>query len=434
MVFVSTIFNVPRTPKPRNLGGSVVMEPLKIRNFRLLFFAQATSTSGSFMQDVAQAWLVLQLSHDYTALGVVVAFQYVPMLFFGAWGGVFSDRFDRRRLLFATDALGGVLALILAVLVLTNSVQIWQIYLLAILLGFANLVNQPAGQSILGELVGEDLLTRAVGLTVSLVSLARVVGPIVAGIVLATLGFGACFLVNAATFAVSLACLAAMRPAEMYPAVHIPREHRQVRAALSHVWATHNLKITLILLVIMGIFCFNFAITLAVLGKGAFGVDEAGFAVLFACWGFGGGFGSLLAARKSSPDLKRLGWIGVLFGFSVLVMAVCPTLTEAAAVSVIVGVLTFWFVSMSADLLQVSSRPEMRGRVMALWFVVLWGSYPIGSPLMTWAANSAGPRAPLVLCGAVATAACGSWLFWAHFREHGHALAGRPGDAGTPDQ
>ena len=393
-----------------------MIEALRIRNFRLLFISQGTSTSGSYMQDIAQAWLVLHISHDYTALGLVVAFQYLPMLFFGAWGGVFSDRFDRRRLLFATDALGGALALILAVLVLTDSVHLWQIYLLALLLGFANLVNQPAGQSILGEIVGEDLLTRAVGLTVSLVSIARVIGPVVAGILLTTLGFGVCFLVNAATFVVSLVCLAAIRPREMYPVAHIPRQQGQVRAALSHVWETHNLKITLILLVVMGIFCFNFTITMAVLGKGAFGVGPAGFAFLFACWGFGGGFGSLLAARGSDPDLKRLGWVGVLFGISVLAMSACPTLVEAAGVSVIVGVLTFWFVSMSADLLQLSSRPEMRGRVMSFWFVVLWGSYPIGSPLMTWAANSAGPRAPLVLCGAVAVASCGVCLLWDRHR------------------
>jgi len=394
------------------------MGPLKVRNFRLLFIAHGISTSGSFMQDIVQAWLVLHLSHSYMDLGLVVCLQYLPMLFFGAWGGVFADRFDRRRLLFMTDAVGGVLALTLAILVLTNSVHLWEIYVLALLVGCTSLVNEPAGQSILGELVGEDLLPKAVGLIVSLVSIARVVGPIAAGILLATVGYGPCFIVNAATYLVSLACLAAIRPAEMFSVAHISRQHGQVREGLRHVRENQNLRVTLILLAIMGIFCFNFIVTLSVLAKGALSLESAGVAILFAAWGLGGGFGSLLAARKSTPDLRRLGWLGVLFGVSVLVLAASPTLAVAAGISTGVGVLTFWFVSSSADLLQVWSQPEMRGRVMALWFVVLWGSYPIGSPLMTWVAENEGPRAPLVLCGVAAVVSCGTWLLWAHRHPH----------------
>ncbi len=397
------------------------MEALRVRNFRLLFISQGVSISGSIMQDIAQAWLVLQITSDYTALGFLLAFQYLPMLLFGEWGGVFADRFDRRRLLFATDVVGGVLALILAALVITNTVHLWEIYILALVLGFTNLINQPAGQSILGQLVGENLLTGAVGLSLSLLSVARVIGPIAAGVLLAISGFSVCFLLNAASFGVSLLCLAAIRPADMYPVTQIPRQPGQVRDGLVYVWTTHNLKITLILLAIMGVFCFNFTITLGVLGHGAFGVGPAGFALLFACWGFGGGLGSLLVARQSIPNLNRLGWGGVLFGLSVLALAASPSLMIAGGLSLIVGVLTFWFVSASADLLQVSSRPEMRGRVMALWFVVLWGSFPIGSPLMTWVANVAGPRAPLVVCAAVALVSCGTWLVWTRFQAYEHA-------------
>ncbi len=402
------------------------MEPLRVRNFRLLLISQGISVAGSLLQDVAVVWLVLHLTHGYTALGLVVAFQFAPMLAFGAWGGVLSDRFDRRRLLFVTDAVGGVLALILAILVFTNAVEVWEIYLLALLLGFATLVNQPAGQSILGELVGEDLLPKAIGLTLSSYIVAKGVGSIAGGILVATVGFGPCFLVNAATFLVSLACLAAIRPAEMHPVAQVPHQRTQVRSGLRYVWATHNVKITLLLLSIMGILCFNFTINLAALSKGAFAAGPAGFAILFACWGIGGGAGSLLAARKSTPDLNRLGWLGVLFGVSSLALAAAPTLIVADGVSVIVGVLTFWVVAASAELLQVSSRPEMRGRVMALWVVVVWGSFAIGSPLMSWVANSAGPRAPLVVCGVAALASCGIWLLWARHQvhEHEHELPG----------
>ena len=401
-----------------------MIEALRVRNYRLLFISQGVSIIGSSMQDIAQAWLVIKLTDDFTALGFVIAFQYLPMLLFGAWGGVFADRFDRRRLLLATDALGGLLALILAILVVTDSVHLWQIYLLALLLGFANLVNQPAGQSILGQLVGEDLLTKAVGLTMSSFSVARVIGPVIAGVLLATVGFGVCFFLNALTYVVSLAYLAAMRRSEMNPVARIPREHGQVRAGLRYVWGTHNLKVTVCLLAVMGIFCFNFVVTLAALARGAFATGPGGFAFLFASFGVGGGIGSLLAARRSNPDLNRLGWIGVLFGVSVLVLAISPMLIVADVVSVISGVLAFWFVSASADLLQVTSRPEMRGRVMALWFVALWGSFPIGSPLMSWIANSAGPRFPLVVCGAVAMASCGIWLLWARHQDHVHVHAG----------
>ncbi len=316
-----------------------------------------------------------------------------------------------------TDAVGGTLALTLTILAFTNSVHIWEVYALALLLGIANLVNQPAGQSILGELVGEDLLTTAVGLSVSLLSIARIIGPIFAAVLLATSGFGACFLLNTGTFVVSLVCLAAMRSHEMYSVVHVPRAHGQIRASLRYVGGNHTLKITLVLLLMMGIFCFNFTTMLPVLCKGAFGAGPVGFASIFAFWGFGGALGSLVASRKYTPELNRLGWLGVLFGISVLILAVSPTLAVADGVSLLIGMLLFWFLAVSADLLQVSARADMRGRVMALWVIVLWGSNPIGGAVVAWAANTSGPRAPLVVCGAVAVALCGIPVLWARRRE-----------------
>ena len=398
------------------LGVLAVMEALKVRNFRLLFISQGISVTGTSLQDVAQAWLVLQLSSDYTALGIVVAFQYLPMLLFGAWGGEIVDRFDRRRLLFVTDAFGGLLALILAILVISHSVQLWHIYVLALCVGFVNLINQPAGQSILGQLVGEKLLIRAVDLTLSAFSISRVVGPILAGLLLETVGFGVCFVVNAASYLVSLGFLAAIRPAEMYPVSAIARQRGQVRAGLAYVRSSPNLRITLILVAVIGIFVFNYQFNLATLAKGTFGTGPSGFALLFSCFGVGGGIGSLLAGRKSAPNLTRLGGIGILLGVGTFALAASPNLVVAAGLSLLAGVVAYWFVSTSADLLQVTSHPEMRGRVMALWFIGVVGSFAIGSPFTSWVANMAGPRASLAVSGAVALASCGIVILWARHR------------------
>ncbi len=389
---------------------------LRLRNYRLLFVSQGVSLTGTSLQDVAQAWLVLQLSNNYLSLGLVVALQYLPVLIFGAAAGEVADRLNKRRILQVTDAAGGILALVLAVLVVTGTVRVWQVDVLAFLLGITNLLNQPAGQSITVEVVGEELLTNAVGLNMMEFNVSRTVGPLLAGVLLYTVGFSVCFFVNAASYGISLVCLAAMRTAELHPSKPTARGPGHIRDGLRYVWATPKLRTTLILMGVVGVFTFNFPVTLALLGKETFGNGPVGFTLLFSCLGIGGIIGSLLVASHRSVAMDGLERIGLAFGALVLLVAALPWGWTITLACVVMGVAAFGFSTSGGAILQGASRPDMRGRVMALWLVALIGSFPIGAPMASWVAQTAGPRAPLVLGGVVCIAVCAAYLAFDKYR------------------
>lgn len=399
---------------------------LHIRNYRLLFASQGVSLTGTSMQNIAQAYLVLHLTNDYLAMGLVVALQYLPVLIFGAAAGVVADRFNKRRILQLTDSASAVVALFLAVLVATGSVRVWQVYVLAFLLGMTNMLNQPAVQSFNVEVVGQELVTNAVGLNMMELNVSRTLGPLLAGVLLYAAGFSACFFINAASYWISLACLAAMRIADLHPSKPAAREHGQVRAGLRYVWATPKLRTTLFLMAVVGVFTFNFPVTLPLLGKEIFADGPLGFTLLFSCFGVGGMIGSLLVASHRSAGTAGLEWIGIAFGALVLLVAAMPWGWAAALACVIMGVAAFGFASTAGAILQGAARPDMRGRVMALWLVAVIGSFPIGAPLMSWVAKRTGARGSLVLGGVVCIVVCCAYLV------HDRVRAARSPEIVTP--
>ncbi|MEI8130070.1 MAG: MFS transporter [bacterium] len=372
---------------------------LKIYNFRLYFFSQAISLSGTWMQVIGQSWLVLKITGSGTALGVVTALQFLPVLVFGAWGGVLADRFNKRKLLYFTQSISALLALILWILVLTGNAHLWAIELLALALGFVNAVDSPTRQVFISEMVGTDYLNNAVSVNSLQVNLARVVGPAIAGIIIATLGIGACFFVNAISFIPVVIALVMMREHELHVADRIKTVRGQVREGLRYVRATPALRDTLIMMAIIGTLAYEFTVVVPLFAQFTLHGDAGTYALLNTAIGIGSMIGGFYTAQFKKITQKMIYTAAFLFGLSMFVVASMPTLTTAFFAMIVTGFFSISFLSRSNSLLQIESSPEMRGRVMALWAVAFLGSTPIGGPIIGWVSQVLGPRYGLVVGG-----------------------------------
>ena len=380
---------------------------LRVRNYRLYFVGQIVSLSGTWMQSVAQAWLVLKLTGSGVALGIVTALQFLPILLAGPWGGVVADRVDKRRLVAVTQNVAGLLALALGVLTVTGVVSLWQVYLIAFLLGCVNLVDMPARQSFVMEMVGREDLPNAVSLNSVVVNAARIVGPAVAGLLIATVGIGICFLLNAASYIAVIMAFVAMRPAELFRGIPVPRKKGQLREGLRYVWSHEELRVPLLLMAVVGTLAYNFSVVFPLLVRETFHSGAGTYGVLYSVMGAGAVVGGLLVASRSSATRPLLAVATFAFGATLLVAAVMPQLWAEVVVMLPVGAASTAFIATSNALLQLGSSAEMRGRVMALFSVVFLGSTPIGGPLIGWIAEAGGPRAALGV-GAIATLAVGA--------------------------
>ncbi len=386
---------------------------LRTRNYRLYFIAQLISVSGTWMQSVAQAWLVLHLSGSGVDLGIVVGLQFLPMLLFGPVGGLVADRVNKRRLLYFTQAAGGVLALVLGSLVVSDMVQLWQVYVLAVLLGVVNVFDNPARQTFVMEMVGRDDLPNAVSLNTVVMNASRVVGPAIGGVVIVVFGLGVCFFVNAVSYVAVLIGLSMMRSAELHPTGEVVRAKGQIRDGFRYVWRTPALRNTLLAVAIIGIFAYNFTVTLALLAKDTFHGGAGTYSLLTACMGIGAVVGGLIAAHRSRPTPRLLQVLALVFGGLLAAVALAPTLTVAAVCIVFMGAASIGFIATANASLQLGADPAMRGRVMALYAMGFLGSTPIGAPLVGAIAEWTNPRVAL-LCGAVATVAAAGVLMWRH--------------------
>jgi MFS family permease len=386
---------------------------LRIRNFRLFFTAQLISVSGTWMQSVAQAWLVLHLTGSGVALGIVVGLQFLPMLVLGPFGGLVADRADKRRLLFATQTAGGVLALALGLLVVTDTVVLWQVYLLAGLLGVVNLFDNPARQTFMIEMVGRDDLPNAVSLNAVVMNASRVVGPAIGGVIITVFGLGVCFFVNAASYVAVIVGLAMMRTAELHPTDPVVRARGQVREGFRYVWRTPGLRNVLLAVSLIGVFAYNFTVTLALLAKVTFDGGAGAYAVLTSCMGAGAIVGGLAAAHRARPTPRLLQVLALVFGGLLAAVALAPTLLAADLLIVLMGAASIGFIATANATLQLTADPAMRGRVMALYAMAFLGTTPIGAPLVGAIAQWTDPRVAL-LVGAVATVAAAGLLMWRH--------------------
>jgi MFS family permease len=392
-------------------------DSLRIRNYRIYFFGQIVSVSGSWMQRVAQAWLVLHLSGSGLALGIVAGLQFLPVLLAGPWGGLVADRVDKRRLLIWTQAGMGLLALLLGLLTVSGHAQLWIVYLLAFCLGCVTAVDNPARQAFVMEMVGRRYVMNAVSLNSAVFTAARVIGPAMAGLLINLVGTGWCFLLNAVSFAAVIVALALMRRAELLPAAQGGRGPGQVRAGLSYAWSKLELRVPLLLMAVVGTLALNFSVVLPLLASQTFHGNAGTYGLLFSTLGLGSLLGALFTAGRREPT-RRVLLISLLgFGVLMLAAAAAPSLWLELAVLIPLGMATLAFQATGNSTLQVSSDPDLRGRVMALYGVVFMGTTPIGAPIVGLVSERFGARAGLAVGGIAILLSLVAYGVWFALRE-----------------
>ncbi len=378
---------------------------LRIRNYRLYYIGQIISTSGTFMQSVAQAWLVLQLTHSGTALGITAALQFVPILILGPYGGVIADRFPKQKILFFTQSTAGILALILGGLVATGLVRVWMVFILAFCLGMVNVFDNPTRQTFYMELVGPDRLRNAVTLYSTLVNLARVIGPGIAAGLIAVVGLAPCFIINGFSYGAVLIMLAMMRPDELIITPPAPHTKGQIREGFQYVASTPVLRATLLMMALIGALTFEFQVSLPLIAQFAFKGDASSYAFLTSSMGLGAAIGGIFFASRKGITPSKLAGAALLFGSAILAAASMPSLTLTGVFMVLVGICSINFSTLGNSVLQLTSSPQMRGRVMSFWSVAFLGTTTFGGPIVGWFAGVAGPRWGLALGGLAALAA-----------------------------
>jgi MFS family permease len=390
---------------------SATFAALSEPNFRRFFAGQAVSMIGTWMQSVAQSWLVLELTGSGTSLGLVIALQTLPVLLGAPYAGLIADRVDKRRLLVMTQSVMGVLALTLGLLTVTGTVQLWMVYVLAVGLGAANAVDNPTRQSFILEMVGPEHLRNAVTLNSVLVNAARAVGPAVAGVLIATIGVGICFLINAGTFAAVIFALLTLDRSALHPSVPAPRERGQLRAGFRYVRHTSSLLVPLGMMALVGCLAYEFQVVLPVVARSTYGGGAQAYGFLTAAMGIGAVVGGLAVASRGLSGTRPLIAASTVFGVVILIAAAAPTLAFACVAMALVGAGSVAFLAIGNSTLQLAASPQMRGRVMALWAVAFLGSTPIGGPIAGFVSQHFGGRAGLVMGGiACLVAAGGGWL------------------------
>jgi MFS family permease len=376
-------------------------------NFRVWSAGALISNVGTWMQRTAQDWLVLTgLTHNNaTAVGVVMALQFGPQLLLLPLTGLAADRLDRRRLLFATQAAMGALALALAVLTLTGLVRLWHVYLLALLLGCVAAFDAPVRMTFVSDLVEEIDLPNAVALNSTSFNAGRLIGPAVAGVLVGMVGFGWVFLINAASFGAVLASLWMLRLGELYHSDRALRVPGNLAGGLHYVRQRPDLCAVLLMLFLIGTFGFNFAIFIATMSVSAFHAGASQYGLLTSIMALGSITGALLAATRGRPGIKRLLVAAAVFGSALALAAIMPDYRLFGCALFVVGLAAQTFSTSTNSLVQLSTEPAMRGRVMAILLAIALGGTPIGAPIVGWVADTFGPRWALAVGAASGLAA-----------------------------
>jgi MFS family permease len=370
--------------------------PLATRNYRLYFSGQLVSVPGTWLQTVAQAWLVLQLTPSGSALGITVALQALPVLLLGPWAGAVADRVDKRRLLLGTQAAQAGLALALGLATVTGVVTLPLVWALALGLGVARAIDVPTRQAFVSELVDRDALPRAISINATVAAAARMVGPAGGGVIIALLGIGACFLINGLSFLAPLAGLMLMDPKQLHRPDRPPaRTPHAVRAGVRYVRGRRDLLVPLLMMALVGTLAYEFQVTIPLLAHQTFGLDATGFGLLYAAMGFGSVVAGLTLAGSVAPRVRTIAAAAAAFGVALGAAALSPTPVTAAVCLGLAGAASVVFSSTTNATLQLRAEPAMRGRVVALYIVAFLGSTPIGGPLVGAVGQLVGPRAAL---------------------------------------
>src|SRR3954469_10565861 len=390
---------------------------LRVRNFRLYASANLLSNTGTWMQRIGQDWLVLQLSRDSgVALGLITALQFRPTLLLSMYGGVLGDRYDKRRLLLVTQGLMGVLALVLGLLVATGGIALWHVFVLAGLLGAVSAIDAPVRQAFVSGMVGPELLANAVSLNSTIFTGARLVGPAVAGLVIGASGGNTApaFFVNAGSFAFTICALVLMRGSELRRSAPVARAKGQLREGLRYTAAHPDLVLAMLLALLIGTFGFNYQVTIALMAREKFGLGAQDFGLLSTAFAIGSLTGALLSTRRSARPRQRFLVISaIVFGLLTVVSGFMPTYATFAALLVPAGASALIFSVAANSFVQLGADPQMRGRVMALYFMCFMGGTPVGAPLIGWVSEHLGAPWGLIIGGAVVVvtaSGAGLWL------------------------
>jgi len=375
--------------------GRHVFAALANPNYRRFFTGQAISLIGTWMQATAQAWLVITTTHSPTDLGLVVALQTLPVLVLGPYAGVVADRVDKRRLMVVLQSMMGLQALALGVLVVAGSIRFWEICALAVILGLNNCFENPSRQAFVLEMVGAEHLRNAVSLNSTLVNAARAIGPAIAGLLIATIGVGWCFIANALSFVAVVGSLTTMDRAQLRPSPPVARGRGQLREGVAYVAHNPELAVPLVMIAVVGTLAYEFQVTLPVLAQQTFHGGARAYGFITAAMGVGAVIGGLVTAARGGTGLRELTVAASIFGGAILLSAVAPDIGAEIVALVAVGYGSVSFLSRSNSTLQLAAAPAMRGRVMALWSVAFMGSTPIGGPIIGWVTDLAGARTGL---------------------------------------
>jgi MFS family permease len=396
---------------------------LAVRNYRLFFIGQVVSTSGIWMQQIAVAWLVLNLTNSAFALGLTTALQSVPYLLVGAWGGLVADRIPKRRLLICSQLAHVVPAALLWILTESGGIRMWMIYVLVVARGLVNVVDNPARQSFVMEMVSSERVLNAVSLNASIIQAARLVGPAAAAAVIATFGLAPCFLLNALSFLFMVVMLVLMRPGELSPARVVKRGKGQLRAGLWLVARTPELRLPLGLMAIVGLLSFNFTVVLPAVARFTFHGSATTYALMMNFLAAGALVGALVFGTRTSVTPKLVSLAALVFGAMLGLAALAGDLRLALFALIGVGAASVTFSASVQAALQLTVVPEMRGRVLSLYQIVYHGTTPLGALAVGAMAATLGARSGLVL-GAVGALLAGAYGLWSSGRARSRAALG----------
>ena len=405
---------------------SATFSSLKVPNYRLWFGAALVANVGTWLQRIGQDWLVLTelTNNSGTAMGIVTALQFLPFILLSPYAGILADRLPRRRLLMATQSASGVLALILGILTISHIVALWHVYVLAALLGMVTAIDTPVRQTFVGDLVGQELLPNAVGLNSASFNAARMIGPGVSGLLIAWVGPGLVFIINGISFAATVAALAFMNVRQLRIQSK-PEQNRnanviqQLKQAFTYLSGRPDAVLIMVIMSLASLFAFNFQIVNAMMARVEFGKGAGEFGIVGSVMGIGSLTGALLAARREHPKILTVLRAGLALSMSLALASMMPTYITYIIATIPIGLAALTMMTAANATLQITTPPEMRGRVMALYMMVFQGATPIGAMMIGWVGQHYEPRMTLVLGAVGVAAACTLAVFWANHRAAG---------------
>jgi MFS family permease len=380
---------------------SPTFRAFKVRNFRLYASGAIVSNVGTWMQRVAQDWLVLELTHSGTALGIVTGLQFLPALLISPYAGLIADRFPKRKVLTITQIAMGTIALILGTMTVTGIVQTWHVYALAFLFGIGTAFDAPTRQAFVVEMVGKDELSNAVGLNSASFNAARLIGPGLAGLLIHWIGTGPVIIINGFSYAAVILSLHLMRTNELHTPKVAAREKGMIRDGMRYLWRRPDLMMVLVAVFFAGTFGLNFQMTSALMATQAFHKGAGEYGILGSILAIGSLAGALLAARRVRTRARLVIGAALAFGGMVIISGLMPTYLSFAVVLPLVGFTALTMLTAANATMQLGIEPTMRGRVMALYMTVLMGGTPIGSPFIGWVGQEFGARFSLIVGGSL---------------------------------